>query len=92
MNERSIEATTVRDSYYPGYIYRNDTITFNAGSEVYVLDAPDGEAFVMQSFTRHWDPTLSEDNRSGRHDTHGWPDLAKHSDVRSPGQLVATSG
>ena len=53
---------TVQGSYYPGYIYRNDTFTFNQGSAVYVLDAPDGEVFVMQSFTRHWDPTLSEDN------------------------------
>ena len=53
---------TVQESYYPAYIYRNDTFTFNKGSQVYVLDAPDGEVFVMQSFTRHWDPTLSEDD------------------------------
>jgi hypothetical protein len=53
---------TVAGSYYPGYIYRNDTFTYNKGSQVYVLDAPDGEVFVMQSFTQHWDPTLSEDN------------------------------
>jgi hypothetical protein len=53
---------TVRGSYDPGYIYRNNTFTFNRGSEVYLLDAPDGEVFVMQSFTRHWDPTLSEDS------------------------------
>ncbi len=53
---------TVQGSYYPGYISRNNTFTFNAGSEVYVLDAPDGEVFVMQSFTRHRDPTPSEDN------------------------------
>jgi hypothetical protein len=54
--------TAVQDSYEPGYIHRNQTFTFNGGSEVYVLDAPDGEAFVMQSFTRHWDPGLTEDN------------------------------
>jgi hypothetical protein len=48
---------TVQGSYYPGYIYRNNTFTFNEGSEVYLLDAPDGEVFVTQSFTRHWDPT-----------------------------------
>lgn len=52
---------TVLDSYHPGYIYRNATFTFDRGSEVYLLDAPDGEVFVMLSFTRHWDPTLSED-------------------------------
>jgi hypothetical protein len=53
---------TVQGSYYPGYIYRHNTLTFNAGSEVYLIDAPDGEAFIMQSFTRHWDPAVSEDN------------------------------
>ncbi len=53
---------TVQGSYNPGYIYRNYTFTFNQGSKVYMLDAPDGEVFVMQSFTRHWDPTLGEDN------------------------------
>jgi hypothetical protein len=53
---------TVQDSYQPGYMYRNSTSTFNKGSQVYVLDAPDGEVFVMQSFTRHWDPALSEEH------------------------------
>jgi hypothetical protein len=53
---------TVEGGYSPGYIYRNYTFTFNQGSKVYMLDAPDGEVFVMQSFTRHFDPTLSEDN------------------------------
>jgi hypothetical protein len=53
---------TVQGSYYPGYIYRNDTFTYNKGTQVYVLDAPDGEVFVMQSFTQHWDPALREDN------------------------------
>ena len=51
---------TDRGSYDPGYIYSGNTFTFSTGSEVYLLDAPDGEVFVMQSFTRHWDPTLSE--------------------------------
>jgi len=52
----------VLGSYNPGYIYRNCICTFNKGSHVYLLDAPDGEVFVMESFTRHWEPTLSEDN------------------------------
>ncbi|MGH3300877.1 MAG: hypothetical protein ACRDOK_04160 [Streptosporangiaceae bacterium] len=53
---------TVQGSFDPGYIYRNNTFTFMfyRGSEVYLLDAPDGEVFVMQSFTRHRDSTLSE--------------------------------
>jgi hypothetical protein len=54
--------TAMEGSYQPGYIYRNNTFTFRAGSQVYVLDAPDGEAFVLESFTRHWDPSLTEDN------------------------------
>lgn len=51
---------TVLDSYSPGYIYRGGTFTFNKGSEVYVLEAPDGEAFVMQSFVQ--DPARSQDH------------------------------
>jgi hypothetical protein len=67
---------TVQGSYSPGYIYRNYTFTYNQGSAVYMLDAPDGEVFVLLAFTRHWDPTLSEDNLAhlpSRLDLpHGW--------------------
>jgi hypothetical protein len=47
-------------SYDPGYIYSNSTCTFSTGSEVYLLDAPDGEVFIMQSVARHLSPTLSD--------------------------------
>jgi hypothetical protein len=47
-------------SYEPDYIYSNHTFTFSNGSEVYLLDAPDGEVFIMQSFARDWEPTMSE--------------------------------
>jgi haloalkane dehalogenase len=59
----TLTQAAVQGSYFPGYIYRNNTFTFtfSKGSEVYLLDAPDGEVFVMQSFTRHRDPTLRED-------------------------------
>jgi hypothetical protein len=57
----TLTQAAVQGSYYPGYIYRDGTFTFHQGTEVYLLDAPDGEVFVMQSFTRHRDPTLSED-------------------------------
>jgi len=53
---------TVQGSYHPGYIYRDNTFTYNKGSEVYLLDAPDGEVFIIKSCTQHWDPSLSEDN------------------------------
>jgi hypothetical protein len=42
---------TVGGSYEPGYIYRNSMLTFSAGNHVYLLDAPDGEVFIMQSMT-----------------------------------------
>jgi hypothetical protein len=66
----------IHESYDPTYIHRDDafTFTFNNGSEVYVLDAPDGEMFVMQSFTQHWDPTLSEGDLAHLHRRLGLPD------------------
>jgi haloalkane dehalogenase len=59
--EAAMDAT-MQGGYDPTYVYRNETFTFSKGAEVYVLDAPDGEVFVMQSFSRYSDPTLSEDN------------------------------
>jgi hypothetical protein len=47
-------------SYDRAYVYSNNTYTFSRGSEVYLLDAPDGEVFIMQSFARHLNPTVSE--------------------------------
>jgi hypothetical protein len=49
-------------SYDRAYIYSTSTFTFSRGSEVYLLDAPDGEVFIMQSFARHLNPTMSEDD------------------------------
>jgi len=54
--------TGIRGSYEPAYVYRGNAFSFHQGSEVYVLDAPDGEAFVMESFTRRQDPDLTEGN------------------------------
>ncbi len=68
----------VQGSYDPVYIYRRNafTCTYNKGSEVYVLDAPDGEMFVMQSLTQGLDPTLSQGDLahlySGLPDTWGY--------------------
>jgi hypothetical protein len=53
---------TAQGSFNPAYTYSNNTFTFTEGSEVYLLDAPDGEVFIMQSFARHLNPTLSEDD------------------------------
>ena len=53
---------TVQRPFAPGYIYRNNAFTFKKGSEVYLLDAPDGEVFVLQAFTPAHDPSLTKDN------------------------------
>ena len=53
---------TVKGSYYPAYIYRNTQFKFNKGSTVHLLDAPDGEVFVMQSYTHHFDKRVTKDN------------------------------
>ena len=53
---------TVRGSYHSGYMYRKNTCTYGQGSQVYLLDAPDGEAFIMQSSAGHREAVLSEDD------------------------------
>jgi hypothetical protein len=58
----TVTQAAVQRGYDPGYVNSTSTFAFNRGSEVYLLEAPDGELFVMQSFTRHWDPAQSEDN------------------------------
>lgn len=52
--------TTDEGSYRPAYAYSSSTFTFTKGSQVYLLDAPDGEVFILQSFARHLNPTLGE--------------------------------
>jgi hypothetical protein len=46
-----LEKGVSKGHYVPGYIFRNNQYTFKKGREIYLLDAPDGEVFVMQSFT-----------------------------------------
>ncbi len=56
----SLMDTADRGSYQPEYAYSTGDVTFSGGSEVYLLDAPDGEVFVMQSFSPRLDPTSRE--------------------------------
>jgi hypothetical protein len=49
-------------SYDRAYSYSTSTFTFSSGSEVYLLDAPDGEVFIMHSFARYLNPMVSEDD------------------------------
>ena len=46
-----LEKGVTKGHYVPGYIFRDNQYTFKKGREIYLLDAPDGEVFVMQSFT-----------------------------------------
>jgi len=51
---------TDQGSYHPAYTYSTNTFTFSKDSLVYLLDAPDGEVFIMQSFARQPNPALTE--------------------------------
>ena len=46
-------------NYFAGYIHRDNSFTYNRGSEVYLLDAPDREVFVVQSYNAHTDQGLA---------------------------------
>lgn len=47
-------------AYDAGYVYSNGTVTFSEDSEVYLLDAPDGEVFIMQSISLPGEPAVRE--------------------------------
>jgi hypothetical protein len=49
------------DPYRPATIYRLDTFKYKAGATVHILDAPDGGAWVMQSWTDHFNKDLTYD-------------------------------
>ena len=47
-------------AYQPTQIHRVNTYEFRAGRPVFLLRAPDGVTWVMQTYTDHVDPTLTE--------------------------------
>jgi hypothetical protein len=51
---------TDQGSYDRTYTHSSNTFTFCKGSEVYILDAPDGEVFIMLSFARQPIPAVTE--------------------------------
>lgn len=59
---KSLEAGVSKGHYVPGYIYRNSQFMFKKGGECHFLDAPDGEVFVMQSFTNAVQQEVTIDN------------------------------
>ena len=60
----SLKKGIIGGDYFPGYIHRDNSYTFHEGSEVYLLDAPDGEVFVMQSYNAHTDDGLDAEEDS----------------------------
>jgi hypothetical protein len=55
----SLKKAIIGGNYFAGYIHRDNSYTYNQGSEVYLLDAPGGEVFVMQSYNAHTDEGLA---------------------------------
>jgi hypothetical protein len=55
----SLKKGIIGGAYFAGYIHRDNSFTYHEGSEVYLLDAPDGEVFVMQSYNAHTDDGLA---------------------------------
>jgi len=54
----SLKKAIIGGNYVAGHIIRDNSYTYNTGSEVYLLDAPDSEVFVMQSYNAHTDDGL----------------------------------
>jgi hypothetical protein len=55
----SLKKAIIGGNYFAGYIHRDNSYTYNQGSEVYLLDAPGGEVFIMQSYNAHTDQGLA---------------------------------
>ena len=55
----TLQKGIIGGNYFPRYIHRDNSFTYNQGSEVCPLDAPDGEVFVMQSYNAHTDQGLA---------------------------------
>jgi hypothetical protein len=55
----ALKKAITEGNYSAGYIHRDNAFTYSEGKEVYLLDAPDGETFVMQSYNAHTDDGLA---------------------------------
>ena len=60
----TLQKAILGGNYFAGYIRRDNSYTFNQGSEVYLLDAPGGEVFIMQSYNAHTDQGLAAEEHS----------------------------
>ena len=57
-----ISGTRLDDRYIEGDVQRNTTYLFKAGNEVYKLINPQGEVYVMQSYSLQVNPDLTIDD------------------------------
>jgi len=55
LDPKTLQGSAGGTPYNPGKIFRYDTFKYKAGTTVYLLDAPDGGTFIMQSWTNHYD-------------------------------------
>lgn len=60
MSPESMRGLLLRD-YTPGQIHRQTKYLYKSGSTVFLLRAPDGKPWVMQSYTTEMDPNLTFD-------------------------------
>jgi hypothetical protein len=56
-----LKKSIIQGSDLPGYTYRANGFGYNEGTEVYLLDAPNGEVFVVQSYNAHTDDGLAKE-------------------------------
>lgn len=66
--QASVQVGALADASVPyrvREVNRSTRFTFDAGSTVYELRAPDGATFVMQSWSQQKDPTLTEADLAG---------------------------
>ncbi|MEM1333942.1 MAG: hypothetical protein AAGG08_10820 [Actinomycetota bacterium] len=56
------DSLEVGEPYVPDLVVRTETFTYRAGTEIHELTDPDGEVYVMQSYSLIVDPTLTADD------------------------------
>ena len=88
LGAKEVMESTVKGSYVPNYIYRNTQFKFNKGSKVHLLDSPDGEVCVMQSYTHHFDERVTKDNLDNVGEILDLPEGWKYRSVALDRELV----
>ena len=70
------EPTVGQQFYTPNEVQRDTTYTYNAGQAVYELTSPEGDVYIMQSYSQIEDKELTIDQLASLGDVlrlpHGW--------------------